>query len=194
MVKAKEQTLVPDDNYLKSGIHIGIKNKSKFMQEFVYKVRPDGLSIFDVKKINDRLRMISDYLCKFKPEEILVVCKRDNGHKPLKIFGLSTGINTITGRYLPGTLTNPNNEYFIEPKVVVITDTWYDKQVVKDAANSGAVLIALCNTNTVPANIDIVMPCNNRGSKSLGLIYWIIAREYCKKRKKKFDYTVEQFS
>ena len=163
------------------------------MNNFTYKIRPDGLAIFDVKKIDDQLRIITKYLAKFKPEEILIVCKKENGEKPLKMLSMATGIKTITGRYLPGILTNPNNESYFEPKIVVVTDTWYDKQALNDAVKSGAVIIALCNTHTVTSNIDIVMPCNNRGHKSLALVYWIIAREYAKAHNIKFEFEKERF-
>jgi len=188
-----ENTLVPSDDYLSSGVHIGTKNKSKFMKSYIYKIRSDGLAIFDVQKIDERLRTIGQYLAKFKPDDILIVCKRDNGAKPLKMLSLATGINTVTGRYLPGTLTNPNNDYFMEPKVVMVTDAWYDKQALIDATKSGAVIISLCNSNSNLTNIDIALPCNNRGHKSLALIYWIIAREYAKANKMKFEFEKEKF-
>ena len=188
-----EKTLVPSDDYLSSGVHIGTKNKNKVMKDYIYKIRSDGLAIFDVQKIDDRLRTIGQYLAKFKPEEILIVCKRDNGAKPLKMLKLATGINTVTGRYLPGTLTNPNNDYFMEPKVVMLTDAWYDKQALIDATKSGAVIISLSNSNSNLINIDISLPCNNRGHKSLALIYWIIAREYAKANKIKFEFEQEKF-
>jgi len=188
-----ENTLVPSDDYLSSGVHIGTKNKSKLMSDYIYKIRSDGLAIFDVQKIDERLRTIGQYLAKFKPEEILIVCKRDNGAKPLKMLSLATGIITLTGRYLPGTLTNPNNDYFMEPRVVMLTDAWYDKQALIDATKSGAVIISLCNSNSNLTNIDVALPCNNRGHKSLALIYWIIAREYALANKMKFEFEKEKF-
>nr|MBD3312145.1 30S ribosomal protein S2 [archaeon] len=191
--KKEKGMLVPNDDYLKFGVHIGTKNKSRFMKNFIYKIRPDGLAIFDVKKINKRLKTICEYLAKFEPEEILIVCKRENGEKPLKMLSMATGIKTITGRYLPGIMTNPNNDQFIEPKVVVVTDTWYDKQALSDAVKSEAAIIALTNTHTITANVDIALPCNNRGHKSLALVYWIIAREYAKTRGMKFEFEKEKF-
>jgi len=189
----KDDYLVPSDDYLSAGVHIGTKSRTKFMSNFIYKIRSDGLAIFDVQKIDNRLRVLTKYLAKFDPEEILIVAKRDNAAKPLKMLSMATGINTVTGRYLPGMLTNPNNDDFIEPKVVMVTDTWYDKQVIKDALSSGAVIIALCNTQTPTTNIDVAIPCNNKGHKSLALVYWIIAREYAKAHKMKFEFEKEKF-
>ncbi len=189
----EEGMLIPSDDYLSAGTHIGTKRKSKKMMKFIYKVRPDGVAIFNIQKIDDRLRLVTEYLNKFKPDEILIVCKRDNGAKALKMLSLATGIKVITGRYTPGTMTNPNNSSFIEPKVVVITDTWYDKQALSDAFKSGAMIIALVNSNGLANNIDLMLPCNNRGKKSVPLIYWIIAREYAKAHKIPFEYSKENF-
>ncbi len=189
----EEGMLVPSDDYLSAGVHIGTKRKNKFMSKFIYKIRPDGLAIFNVQKINERLKIISDYLSKFKPEEILFVCKRDSGFKPLKMLNHATGIKVITGRYLPGTLTNPNNDGFFEPKVVVVTDVWHDKQALTDAVKSGAVIIALCNSNSSINKVDVILPCNNRGHKSLALIFWIIAREYTKVKGLPFNFSKESF-
>ncbi len=194
---SKEQSnnnlLIPSDSYLSNGVHIGIKSKSKDMNDFIFKIRPDGLVIFNIQKIDERLRTIIKFLSKFSPDEILIVSKRENGKKPLEMLSHATGIKTIVGRYLPGTMTNPNNDYFIEPKVVIITNTWYDKQALADAVKSGAVIISLCNSNCVRKNIDIILPCNNRGRKSLSLIYWLIAREYAKARGLEFNYSLEKF-
>jgi len=177
-VADESRMLVPNDTYLSAGVHIGTKFRSKSMSDYIFKVRHDGLAILNVEKIDERLRSICDYLAKFKPSELLFICKRDNAEKPLKLLSQATGIKVVTGRYLPGSMTNPKYKEFIEPMVVVITDVWYDKQALIDAVKSGAVVIALCNTNTSVSNVDVIMPCNNKGHKSLSLIYWVIAREY----------------
>jgi small subunit ribosomal protein S2 len=43
-------------------------------------------------------------------------------------------------------------------------------------------VLALCDTNNQANNIDFVIPCNNKGKKSLGLIFYILAKEYMKRR------------
>lgn len=174
----EEQLLVPLDTYLKAGLHIGTKFKTKYMEPFIYKVRPDGLSVLNVQEINKRVKLASKFINKFEPDEIMVVGKRENSWKAIKLFSQLTGIKSYTGRYKPGILTNPSLEDFTEIKVLICADPWPDKDAVKDAVKSGAAVIALCDTNNESTYVDLVVPCNNKGKKSLGLFFWILAREY----------------
>lgn len=48
MVNQEEQFLIPLDEYLKVGIHIGTKFRTKYMTPFIYKTRPDGLVVLNV--------------------------------------------------------------------------------------------------------------------------------------------------
>ena len=184
-MKMTDSLLVPVDVYLQSGIHIGSKYKTGFMQPYIYKIRPDGLSVLNIAKIDEKLKAAAKLLAKYEPEKILVVCRRDNGHKAVKAFAKATGAKAIAGRYLPGTITNPAFSGFMEPEIVVVSDPWLDRQVVRDAVKSNIPVIALCDTNNTTENIDLVIPCNNKGNKSLSLVYYILAREYLKERGEK---------
>ena len=177
-----EQLLVDQDTYLKSGIHIGTKFRTKYMSPFIYKTRPDGLSVLNLQKIDERIRNTINMISNYSPEDILIVSRRENGWKAVKVFGKVTGIKVFAGRYPPGILTNPALESFIEPKVILVTDPWPDKNVVEDSIKVGIPIIALCDTNNQSNNLDLVVPCNNKGKKSLALFFWVLAREYLAKR------------
>ena len=60
-------------------------------------------------------------------------------------------------------------------------------------------MVALCDTNNESNYIDLVIPCNNKGKKSLGLFFYLLGREYLKKRKiidkdEEFRYTLADFT
>lgn len=180
---AEEEFLVPLDQYLKAGLHIGTKYKTKYMEPFIYKVRPDGLSILNIQEINKRLKILVDFLVRYDPEEILVIGRRENSWKALRAFSKVTGIRVFTERYSPGVLVNLALEEFMEINLLLVVDPFPDKNVIDDALKLGIPVLALCDTNNTANELDLVVPCNNKGRKSLGLVFYILAREYLKLRK-----------
>ncbi len=175
-----EDLLIDSNEYLKAGVHIGTKFKTKYMEKFIYKTRPDGLSVLNLKKIDERIALAAKFLANYEAKDILIVSRRENGWKGLKHLKKLTGINVITGRYPPGILTNTNLDTFIEPKVMMVCDPWPDKNAVKDALKAGIPLVGLCDTNNEANNLDLVVPVNNKGKKSVGLVLYLITREYMK--------------
>jgi small subunit ribosomal protein S2 len=177
-----ETLLVPRDVYLKSGIHIGTKFRTKYMEQFIYKNRVDGLSVLNIQKIDERIKVAADFLSQFEPKDILIASRRENGWKPVKVFGKLTGAKVFAGRYPPGLMTNPNLKTFTEARILLVTDSWPDRNAVNDAIKLGIPIIGLCDTNNQANNLDLVVPCNNKGKKSLGLLFWILANEYLKSK------------
>ncbi|MEK6886484.1 MAG: 30S ribosomal protein S2 [Nanoarchaeota archaeon] len=198
MAENKEM-LVPVELYLKAGIHIGTKFKSAYMEPFIYKIRPDGLFILNLEKVDERIFLAAKMLAHYEPQDILVVSRRENGWKPIKTFAKITGVTVFAGRYPPGILTNTSLKSFMEKKIVLVTDPWPDKNAVEDASRVGIPVIALCDTNNQSNNVDLVVPCNNKGKKSLGLFFMLLAREYLKakgliKKNEEFTQTLEDFA
>lgn len=193
IIVEEEELLVPLDDYLSNGIHVGLKYKTGDMREFIYKIRPDKLCVFDVRKINDRIKIAAEFISRYNPEEILLVSNRVYGRKCIKKFAQYTGAKAITKRFVSGTLTNPNIETYSEPRLIIITDPSADKQAIREASIVGIPVVAICDTNTRIKNIDLVIPSNNKGKNSLALIYWILTREVLKNKGKEFSAPLEEF-
>ncbi len=192
------EMLVPLDTYLKAGFHIGTKFRTKYMDSFIYKVRPDGLTVLNVQEINKRLGIAMRFISQYDAEDIIVVGKRENGWKSLRMFSKMTGIKIYAGRYHPGILTNSTLEDFREAKLLIATDPWPDKDAIKDGVKTGVAVVALCDTNNESNYVDLVVPCNNKGKKSLGLFFWLLAREFLLakeliKTEKEMEFSVEDF-
>ena len=175
-VEAKE-LLIDEDTFLTCGVHIGTKQKSKDMEPYVYKVRDDGLRILNVNMTSEKVEEAAQFLKDFEPKDVLVVSARQYGWKPATKFAESCGFECIAGRFTPGRLTNPEMRFFIEPKVIVLTDPAADAQAFREATNIKIPVIAMCDSNNLTANVDIVIPGNNKGRRSLALIYWLLSRE-----------------
>lgn len=169
------------------------------MENFVYKTRPDGLSVLNIKQIDSRIRSAANLLSFYNPEDIIVVSRRENGWKPVRMFAKVTGAKCFAGRYPPGVLTNPQLKNFIEGKIMFLTDAVPDKNAIKDALSIGIPIIALCDTNNQANNIDLVVPCNNKGKKSLGLVFWLMAKLFLEKKGlinkgQAFEYSLDHFT
>ncbi|MCU0630510.1 MAG: 30S ribosomal protein S2 [Methanoregulaceae archaeon] len=188
-----KEPLVPVEEYLAAGIHIGTQQKSKDMKKFIYRVRGDGLYILDIRETDERIKTAAKFLNQFDAPNILVVTSRQYGQYPAKKFAETIGGMAVTGRFIPGMLTNQNLHNYIEPEVVVVTDPIGDAQVVKEAVQSGIPILALCDTNNMTSFVDLVIPTNNKGRKALGMIYYLLTREMLRLRGIATSLTPEDF-
>jgi small subunit ribosomal protein S2 len=197
-VETEPTMMVSEETYMTSGVHIGTRQKTADIKEFIYKVRNDGLYIIDVKKTDERIKAAAKFLAKYTPSQILAVSVRQYGQKPVRKLGETTGIQVLDGRFQPGTLTNPNAKTFLEPEIIVLTDPLADIQALHEAKNIGIPVLALCDTNNETKYIDYVIPTNNKGRRALALIYWLLARAILREQGKiksdeEFTATVEDF-
>ncbi|MDK2833149.1 MAG: small subunit ribosomal protein [Methanolobus sp.] len=189
----KSTSLVPIDEYLAAGVHIGTQQKTENMMKFVYRVRTDGLYVLDIQATDERIKMAANFLSKYDPSRILVVSARQYGQFPAKMFAKAIGARSMVGRFIPGTLTNPTVEHFFEPDVIIVTDPTGDAQVIKEAVDISIPVVALCDTNNMTSDVDLVIPTNNKGRKALSLVYWLLAREIAKANESVFNYELESF-
>jgi len=196
--KKEEGMSIPEETYMTSGAHIGTRQKTADIKNFIYKVRNDGLYIIDVKKTDERIKTAAKLLVKYDPSNVLIVSVRQYGQKPIKKLAEHTGIQVLDGRFRPGTLTNPNAKGFLEPELLIVTDPLADAQALHEAENIGIPVVGLCDTNNETKYLDIVIPTNNKGRRALALVYWLLTRAILKEQGKIKSYddfkpTIEDF-
>ena len=188
--------LIPREKYLASGIHIGMKQKTKNMKEFIYKVRPDGLAVLNLRKLDEKIRIAGKFLARM--EKVLVVGRKSVAQGAVKKFAESIGAKVIVGRFMPGMLTNPNYRNFFEADVIFIVDPLVDYQALKEAVKARVPIVAICDTFNETKDIDFIIPANNKGKLALATLFWILTREVLKERgkiktDKEFEFTIEDF-
>jgi small subunit ribosomal protein S2 len=191
--QSEADLLIPVEDYLGAGVHIGTQQKTQDMERFIHRVRTDGLYVLDVSMTDQRIRTAADFLANYEPEQILVASSRQYGRFPAEKFADAVGARARTGRFIPGTLTNPDYDGYIEPDVVVVTDPIGDAQAVKEAITVGIPVIAMCDSNNTTSNVDLVVPTNNKGRKALSVVYWLLANETLDRRGAEPAYGLDDF-
>jgi small subunit ribosomal protein S2 len=187
------EPLVPVEEYLAAGVHIGTQQKSKDMMKFIYRVRGDGLYILDIKETDERIKKAAAFIARVDPAKILVVTSRQYGQYPAKKFSQTIGGTSVVGRFIPGMLTNQRLDRYLEPEVLVVTDPIGDSQAVKEAVQVGIPIIAFCDTNNMTSFVDLVIPTNNKGRKALSMVYYLLTREVLRHRGIATSLTIEDF-
>jgi len=188
-----KEPLVPVEEYLAAGVHIGTQQKSKDMMKFIYRVRGDGLYILDIQGTDDRIKTAAKFLSQYEPAKVLVVTSRQYGQYPAKKFADAVGGMAVIGRFIPGMLTNQRLNKYIEPDVVVVTDPIGDSQAINEAVQAGIPIVALCDTNNMTKYVDLVVPTNNKGRKALSMIYYLLTKELLRLRGVATSLTPEDF-
>src|SRR3989344_4064132 len=179
----KKEPLLPLDDYVKSGIYLGTKVVTPDMRQYVYRRRADGLAIFNTDIIDEKLKEGIEYLSKFEPKDIVLVCKRLAGWKAAEMVSKATGIRVFTKKYPAGILTNTDLPDFFENELTIITDAWLDKNALMDTLKVHKKILMICDTNNFSKDVDQIIIGNNKSPKSLGLILYLLARGYCKNKK-----------
>jgi small subunit ribosomal protein S2 len=191
MIMAKGKLLIPREKYLSAGVHIGMTSKTADMKRFIYKVRPNGLAVLNVGMLDKRVDIAANMLSGAK--RILIVSKKENGQDPAKKFAEVVGGKCISGRFMPGSLTNPSYKHFFEPEVTIVVDPAADKQAIKESITMRIPIIGLADTFNDTSYLDLVLPCNNKGKKSVALILWLLAKLIKEKRGEEFALQPEDF-
>ncbi len=181
-IKKRTDMLVPLEDYVKTGIYLGTRVVTPQMKPFVYRRRADGLAIFNTDIIDEKLKEGIEYLSNYSPEQVILVCKRQAGWKAAELFSQLTGIRTFTKKYPAGILTNTALPDFFENELTIVTDSWLDKNALNDTLNVRKKVLMISDTNNFPRGADKIIIGNNKSAKSLGIIFYLLARGYCKAR------------
>ena len=162
---------------LSTGIRVGTQVKTKFMIPFITKASPEGLYMLDIDITLEKIKTAAKFINRLGTDNLIVCSGRQYAETPIEKFCEMLGSKQLLGRFMPGTLTNPSLPYYIEPKLVFISDPQVDEQAIIEATNAGIPIVGIANTDNLTSNLDVIIPANNRGRKALATVYWLLVRQ-----------------
>ena len=189
----EEELLVDREKYLSHGVHIGTQTKHEDMEKYIFHVKKNQLSVLDLNQTDERIRSAARFLSKYSPEEILIVGRKEASRMALDAFTEEIENKKIAGRFMPGTLTNPQSEDFMEPEVLIVTDPEEDAQAIDEAVDAKIPVVALADSGNSLEDIDFAIPANNKAENSVGLVYYLLAEQLQEENGRKIELNLSDF-
>ncbi len=190
----EEELLIDREEYLKRGVHIGTKSQHKDMEDYIFHVKKNQLAVINLTKTDQQIRKAGEFLSDFEPETVLFVGRKPEAKEPIEKLSEALGTDFITGRFMPGSLTNPQSENFTEPDVIVTIDPEVDAQAIDEAADTNVPVVSMADSENRLDNIDVVIPANNKGEKAIGSVLYLLGKEISQHRDIEFEYELEDFA
>ena len=117
-----------------------------------------GGTLTNVETVNRQIKKVKDLERRMKTGEL------EARYSKLEVQRFQEEIAVLNTRY--GGIKDMTDQ----PAAIIVTDTCEDKNAIKEAKTLHIPVIAICDTNVDPTDIDIVIPANDDSTKAEKLI------------------------
>ena len=117
-----------------------------------------GGTLTNVETVNRQIKKVKDLERRMKTGEL------EARYSKLEVQRFQEEIAVLNNRY--GGIKDMTDQ----PAAIIVTDACEDKNAIKEAKTLHIPVIAICDTNVDPTDIDIVIPANDDSTKAEKLI------------------------
>lgn len=161
-----------------SNAHLGSTTATTNFKQYIYGRRKNDLiHVININEMWKKLIIAARLFVSIEdPSDIIVASNKKFGKRAVLRFCSETGATPLIGRFTPGGFTNQVIKNVKESRLVVVSDTYADKQTVMEASYVNTPCIAFCNSDNSLSRVDVAIPMNNRSPLSIGCGFYLLAK------------------